>query len=77
MRAAGGIESMKMLDRMKVPVSFTILVVIQPRRNVRSAWTAGLESPGRVLMRLQILMVVDYEGAGEHDFEGDFFMIEV
>ena len=77
MRAEVRIESMKMLDRMKVPVSFTIMMVIQPRRNVRSSCTAGSVRSGRVLMRLQILMVVDYEGAGEHDFEDGFFMSEV
>ena len=51
-RAAVGVESMKTLDGMKVPVPFTSLLVIQPRRKVRSAWTAGLEKLSRVLMGL-------------------------
>ena len=36
-RAADGFESMKNLYGMKVTVSFTSLLVIQPRRKVRSA----------------------------------------
>ena len=51
-RAAGGVDSMKTLDGMKVPVSFTSLVFMQPRRKVRSAWMTGLERFFRVSMRL-------------------------
>ena len=52
MLAAGGFDFMKKLDGMKVPVSFTSLVVIQPRRKVKSACTDGLARSGRALMRL-------------------------
>ena len=51
-RATGGFESMKMLYRMKVPVSFSSLLVMQPHRKVRSAWTASLERLSRVLIGL-------------------------
>ena len=50
--AAGGVESMKTLDGMKVPVSFTSLLVMQTRSKVRITWTAGLERLSRFLMRL-------------------------
>ena len=52
MRAAGGVDSMKTLDGMNFPVPFTSLMVMKPRRKVRSAWMAGLERLSRVLMRL-------------------------
>ena len=52
MQAAGGVDSMKMLDGMKFPVSFTSLLVMQPRRKVRSACMAGLERFSRVLICL-------------------------
>ena len=41
MRAASGVDSTKTLDGMKIPVSFRSLLVIQPRRKVRSDWMAG------------------------------------
>ena len=49
---AGGVESMHTLDRMKVLVSFTSLLVMQPHRKVRSAWTVSLARLYRVLMHL-------------------------
>ena len=52
MRAAGGVDSMKTLDGMKVTVSFTSLLVMQPCRKVRSAWMDGLARLSRVLMHL-------------------------
>ena len=51
-RDAGGIDSMKMLDGMKVPMSFISLLVIQTCRKVRSAWMAGLARLSRILMHL-------------------------
>ena len=52
MLAVGGFETMKTMDRMKVTVSFTSLLVMQTRRKVRSAWTTGLARFSRFLMRL-------------------------
>ena len=54
--AAGGVDYMKTLDRMKVCVSFRILLIIQPRRKVRSEWMAGLSRLYRVLIRLYMVM---------------------
>ena len=51
-RAVGGVDPMKALDGMKVPMSFTILLIMQPHRKVRSAWTDGSEILSMVLMRL-------------------------
>ena len=51
-RAAVGVDSMEMLDGMEVPVSFTSLLVMQPRRKVRIAWMAGLARFSRLLMCL-------------------------
>ena len=51
-RASGGFESMKIMDGMKFPVLFTSMLVMQPRRKMRSAWLAGSERLSRVLMRL-------------------------
>ena len=39
----GGVDSMETLDGMKFLISFTSLLVIQPRRKVRSVWIAVLE----------------------------------
>ena len=50
--ASGGVEYMKTLDSMKVTISFTSLLFMQPNRKVRSAWTAGSESFSRFLMCL-------------------------
>ena len=55
-RSAGGVEPMNTLYRMNVLVSFTSLLVIQPRRKVRSAWIAGSERLYRILMRLYMVM---------------------
>ena len=55
-RAEYGVESMKTLDRMKVPVSFTIMLFIQPRRKVRSSWMAGLARFSRFLIHLYMVM---------------------
>ena len=55
-RDAGGIESMQTLGRMEVCVSFRSLLIIQPRRKVRSDWMAGLERLSKVLMRLYMVM---------------------
>ena len=51
-RAAGGVDSMKTLDGIKVPMSLTSILVMQPCRTVRSAYMAGLEILSRILMRL-------------------------
>ena len=51
-RAAGVVYSINTLDGMKVPTSFTSLLVMQLRRKVRGAWMAGSERLSRVLMRL-------------------------
>ena len=40
-RAAGGVASMNTLDGMKVPMSFSSILVMHPRRKARSAWLAG------------------------------------
>ena len=56
-RAPGGVESMKKMDGMKFPVSFTSLLVIQPCRKVRSACMYGSERLSRVLIRLYMVMV--------------------
>ena len=50
MHAAGGVDYMKTLDRMKVSMTFTSLLVIQPRRKASSACIAGLLRLSRVLM---------------------------
>ena len=49
--SVGGLESMKTLDGMKVPVLFTGILVIHPRRKVRNSWMAGLLRLSRFLMR--------------------------
>ena len=46
------VYSINTLDGMKVPTSFTSLLVMQLRRKVRGAWMAGSERLSRVLMRL-------------------------
>ena len=46
----GGVESMKTLGGMKVPVSFTIILVMQPRRKMRIDWMAGLAILSRSLL---------------------------
>ena len=51
-QAAGGFESMKIMDGMKFPISFTNLLVMQPHRKVMSAWTAGSTRLSRVLISL-------------------------
>ena len=51
-QASGEVESMKTMDGMKVPVSFTNLLVMQSRRNVTTAWMVGLERLSRLFMRL-------------------------
>ena len=51
-RSAGGVDFIKMVYRMKVPMSFTSLLVLKPHRKVRSAWMAGSARLSRVLMRL-------------------------
>ena len=48
----GGVDSMKTLDGMKVPVFFTSLLVIHPHRKVRNAYTTGLFRLSRVLICL-------------------------
>ena len=55
-QAVGAVDSMKTIDGMKVPVSFTSLLVIQPRRKVRRSLIAGSEILSRVLMRLYMVM---------------------
>ena len=49
-QAAGEVESMKILDWMNDPVSFTSLVVMQPRRKVKSDWMAGSARLSRLFM---------------------------
>ena len=56
LQAEGGVDFMKTLDRMKVIVSFTSILVIQPRRKVRSAWMAGLARFYRFFIHLYMLM---------------------
>ena len=63
-RASVGVDPMKTLGGMKVPMLFTSLLAIQPRRKVRSAWMAGLASLSRFLMLLYVLMA--YRSAPKH-----------
>ena len=56
-RATCGVDSMKTLGGIKVPVSFTSLMLIKPRRKVRSAWMAVLSRLSRILMCLYMVML--------------------
>ena len=55
-RAAGDVASMIAPDGMKVPMSLTSLIFVQPRSEVRSAWVAGSFLLSMVLTHLYILM---------------------
>ena len=55
MCASGGVSSMKTLDGMKVPVAFTILLIIHPRRKASSAWMSGSLRLSRLLYACKLL----------------------
>ena len=56
--AAVGVDSMKTMDGMKVPVSFTSLLVIHSHSKVSSSWMDGFLRLSRVFMLLYFLWLL-------------------